>query len=95
MSSLASYKLEYEDLPRKTRKGGKDMKMSKTTNNEAPKASKKYQKTRGEHYKDIVIAVLITGIVAFVAGVQFANGQQATVTEAVQASVSAEAEASK
>ena len=38
--------------------------MTKTTNNVEPKSSKKYAKTRGEHYKDIVIAILVTSIIA-------------------------------
>lgn len=63
--------------------------MPKTsTTNEAPKASKKYAKTRGEHYKDIVIAVLVTSIIAFVGGVVFANKQQAEVNSAVSAAQS-------
>lgn len=99
MSSLDSFALQYEDLNPKTRKGGKDIKpMSKTTQTEAPKASKKYAKTRGEHYKDIVIAILVTGIIAFIAGAVFANNNNAQITKAVQAvtpSVAAQAETSK
>jgi Mn2+/Fe2+ NRAMP family transporter len=60
--------------------------MSKTsTTNEQPKAVKKYAKTRGEHYKDIVIAILVTSIIAFVGGVVFANKQEAEVKSAVSA----------
>ena len=83
-STLADYKLNFEDLPQKTRKGGKDSKMSKTTVTEAPKASRKYAKTRGEHYKDIVIAILVTAVVAFVAGSVYANGQHKATAQAVQ-----------
>lgn len=49
------------------------------------KTSKKYNKTQGEHYKDIVIAILITGVIAFVGGITFANNQQAQIDHAVQA----------
>lgn len=81
--------MQYELTPIKqltfTRKGGKGVKMSKTTKTEAPKASKKYAKTRGEHYKDIVIAILVTGIIAFVSGVVFANGNNAKIDAAVKA----------
>lgn len=49
------------------------------------KVRKSYSKTRGEHYKDIVIAVLITGIIAFIAGVQFANNSNAKIQAAVDA----------
>lgn len=59
--------------------------MPKTTQTEAPKASKKYAKTRGEHAKDIIIAILVTSIVAFVGGMVFANKQQAKVQQAVKA----------
>ena len=48
----------------------------------APKA--KYSKTRGEHFKDIVIAVLITGIIAFVGGMVFQGKQQQAIETAVK-----------
>lgn len=86
-STLADYRLEFEDLPLKIPQmsGGKDSKMSnKTTNVEAPKASRKYAKTRGEHFKDILIAVLVTSVVAFVAGSVYANGQHKATAQAVQ-----------
>lgn len=84
MESLDTFKLFYEELP-KTRKGGKGNQMpnNKTTNQEAPKASRKYNKTRGEHFKDLVIAVLIAGIIAFVGGMHFANQHNADVSRAV------------
>lgn len=85
MNSLADYPLEFEDMPLNTRKqsGGKDSKMSKQSTTSEPKSLKKYNKTRGEHFKDIVIAVLITAITAFVLGMQFENGQNAAVDHAV------------
>lgn len=83
MSSLSSYKLDFEELPLTTRMGGKDSKMSKQPKVEAP--AKSYNKTRGEHVKDVLIAVLVAGIVAFIGGMQFANKQNATVDEAVKA----------
>lgn len=48
----------------------------------APKA--KYSKTRGEHIKDVIIAVLITGIIAFVGGMVFQGEQQAAIETAVK-----------
>lgn len=93
MSSLEAYKLEFEDIPQNTRKksGGKDSKMSKSTNTSEPKA-KKYNKTRGEHFKDLLIVALVVAIVAFIGGMQFANGQHAQVSDAVtQATAQAEA----
>lgn len=64
--------------------GGKGKSMPNKTNiSEAPKASRKYQKSRGEHAKDILIAVLITAVVAFVAGMHFANKQNAAIKSAV------------
>ena len=93
MSSLESYKLFYEDLPIKNPKRvGRTVKMSKTTN--TAEKPKKYNKTRGEHVKDLVIAVLVASIIAFIAGVQFADNQsnkvEAAVSEA-QATMTAEA----
>lgn len=82
-----SYETAYIDIPELTKPGRVGRaEMSKTsTTNEAPKASKKYQKTRGEHAKDILIAILITGVVAFIGGMQFANKQAAKVEQAVKA----------
>ena len=45
----------------------------------------KYAKTRGEHTKDLIIAILITGVIAFVGGMVFANKQDAEVKNAVSA----------
>lgn len=102
-STLDGFKLEYEDMaPRKlnTRKGGKDQNIMankpevKTENSNR----KKYAKTRGEHTKDLIIAILIAGVVAFIGGIQFANRQHAQVDNAVkqaQASMTASAEAKK
>lgn len=77
--------LAYEETPPNTRKGGKGAKMPNTNKTEAVKASKKYAKTRGEHYKDIVIAVLVTAVVAFIAGAHYANNQHAATDQAVKA----------
>lgn len=93
--------MQYELTPIKpltiTRKGGKDIKkMSKTTQTEQPKAVKKYAKTRGEHYKDIVITILVTAIIAFICGAVFQSKQQNAINTAVKAvTPSASAEASK
>lgn len=59
--------------------------MTKTIQTEAPKASKKYAKTRGEHAKDIIIAILVSSVIAFVGGMVFAGKQQAEVRNAVSA----------
>ena len=73
--------LHYEELPshkyKITKKGGHNM--SQTTQKE----HKQYAKTRGEHYKDIVIAILVTGIVAFCLGSQYQSKQAAHVQAAV------------
>lgn len=92
--------MQYELTPIKpliTRKGGKDSKMSKnSTQTEQPKAVKKYAKTRGEHYKDIVITILVTAIIAFICGAVFQSKQQNAINTAVKAvTPSASAEASK
>lgn len=71
--------------------------MTKSTTTEAPKASnKKRVATRGEHAKDIIIAVLITAVIAFIGGMVFANQQSAEVKNAVahaQQAVTPKAEA--
>ena len=84
---MDTYKMHFEDLPTKNRKavGRPKVKTMAKTTNEAQKPSKKYAKSRAEHYKDIAIAVLITGIVAFIAGAQFASSHQAEIDRAVQA----------
>jgi len=86
-----SYGTQYIDEPKLYRKKavGRARKMpnnKSTVTAEASKAtSKKYAKTRGEHFKDIVIAILITAVLAFIGGMVFANKQQATVNAAVKA----------
>ncbi len=66
--------------PKKARKDNK-MSEQKTAVPKKPK----YSKTRGEHLKDLLIAILISGIVAFVIGIRYANAQNATVQKAVEA----------
>lgn len=96
-----SYGTAYIDIPElKTRKGGKGNKMpnNKTTSAEVSKAPRaKYAKTRGEHYKDIVIAMLVTAIIAFIGGMHFSNSQHSAINSAVKAALapSASAQAAK
>lgn len=90
MNSLEQFQLYYEDLPpNKPNRVGRTlakMSQSKTTQPEATKTPKaKYSKTRGEHFKDIVIAVLVTGIIAFVGGMVFQSKQQSAIDTAVKA----------
>lgn len=86
--------MDFIETPINPVKGGKDItKMSNKTNTSEPvKAPKqKYSKTRGEHFKDIVIAVLVSGIIAFVCGMTFQTKQQDAITTAVKgASVTVE-----
>ena len=84
-NTLADYPLHYEDIKPNTRKGGKDsVKMAKSQKSvEAP--AKTCNKTRGEHFKDLVITALVIGIIAFVGGMQFAEKQNAKVSDAVKA----------
>lgn len=84
--TLDDYQLEYEDQPlsklRITRKGGKDMKMSKAAKtNESP--AKVYAKTRGEHFKDMVIVALVVSIIGFVGGMQFQKSHDTEVRNAM------------
>lgn len=90
MQALADYKLEFEDIPPSPRKFrvGKDMKMSKSTKTaEAP--AKSYNKTRGEHFKDMVIVALVVGIVAFGLGFKFNADRNAEMQSAVKAAQTA------
>lgn len=83
-----SYGSPYIATPITAKAVGKGQKMSnKSTVTAEPKAAKKYAKTRGEHYKDIVIAVLVAGIIAFVGGMHFSNQQNSRITSAVKAVV--------
>lgn len=90
-----SYGTDYLDIPSLTRQtGGKGNKMpNKTLTNEAK--TKSYRKTRGEHYKDIVIAVLVTAVIGFVAGMHFSNSQHAQTEQAVKAAVTVQAPVKK
>lgn len=90
-STLAEYPLQFEDIPQKrynkivkTRKGGKDSKMSKEVKQSEVKNVKRYAKTRGEHIKDLVITALIVAIIAFVAGMAFQNKQQDAINQAMK-----------
>lgn len=82
---LAGYELQYEDVPFiKPYRVGRAFKMSNKANTvEAP--AKAYNKTRGEHIKDIIIAILVAGIIAFVGGMTFAKNNQAEIDRAVSA----------
>lgn len=84
-----SYGTDYMDIPEliKPERVGRALhQMSNKSTTEAPKASQKakYSKTRGEHYKDIVIAVLVAGIIAFIGGMHFSNLQHSQVASAVK-----------
>ena len=91
MSALEDYPLSYEDVPfRLTRfkPGGKDSKMSKSNKtNEAP--AKVYSKTRGEHFKDMVIVALVVGIIAFGLGFKFNADRNTEMQSAVKAAQTA------
>ncbi len=80
--------MTYEKTPIKfnlTRKGGKVSKMTKQPIVIEAKPVKRYSKTRGEHLKDIVIAVLVSAVIAFVAGSYFANKRNSEMQSAVKA----------
>lgn len=48
------------------------------------KIKKTYNKTRGEHIKDVIIAVLITSILAFAGGAAVMNRQQSVIDQKAQ-----------
>lgn len=84
----------------KTPKGRKENKMKDDLQTLPPVLvrGKKYAKSRSEHRKDVIIAILVSGIILFVAGYLFASSQQAEVDAAraeVTKSVPAEAPVKK
>lgn len=103
MESLENYPVEFiDDMPLKINReavGRTFKKMSKsTTTTPEVKASKKYAKTRGEHSKDLIIAILVSGIIAFIGGMTFQARQQSAIDTAVKSVapvVSAEAPVKK
>lgn len=58
------------------------MSQPKTKEQESEKAP--YNKSRSEHFKDLVIAILIASIIAFVSGMIFQKGQQSAIEAAVK-----------
>ncbi len=91
MQALADYKLHYEDIPPKTRQirvGRTEMSKSKNSV-EAP--AKTYNKTRGEHIKDMLIVALVVGIVAFGLGYKFQADRSTEMQNAVKAAQTAQA----
>lgn len=69
--------------------------MKKEVTTPAPAPTKSYSKTRGEHFKDLVICALVIGIVAFVGGTVYADKQNDEVRNAVSAAQVVPAPASK
>lgn len=67
--------------------------MPKSITTAEPKTAKKYAKTRGEHYKDMVIVALVAGLIAFVGGMHFSNQQHNQVASAVKNAVAPSASA--
>lgn len=59
--------------------------MTKQAKVKEVKASRKYAPSRLEVFKTVLIAVMITSIVAFIGGMQFQAKQQARIEQAVQA----------
>lgn len=71
MSALNDYKLQYEELPKsRIIKKGKVTSMNKSqqAKQKPRKAVTSYNKSQTEHRKDIIIAILITAILSFIAG---------------------------
>lgn len=88
MSALEDYPLAYEDMPfikpLKFRVG-KDSKMSNKSKSVESAPAKTYNKTRGEHIKDMVIVALVVGIVAFGLGFKFNADRNSEMQNAVKA----------
>lgn len=75
-----------EDFPdkipprKKPARVGRTEMSKQSTTSEAPV----YNKTRGEHRKDLVIAILVSGIITFIGGMTFQARQQAAIESAVK-----------
>lgn len=82
--------MDYIETPVKKpyRVGRTFTKMSKpkSTTTEAPKV---YAKTRGEHFKDMVIVALVVGIIAFGLGFKFNADRNTEMQSAVKAAQTA------
>jgi hypothetical protein len=87
MSSLADYPIEYiDDMPLiNPNRVGRTFKKMSAKNNQSNEAAPAYNKSKGEHRKDIVIAVLVAGIIAFIGGMTFQSKQQSAIETAVNA----------
>lgn len=92
--SLNNYPLEYEEEAKKRPLARRKTKPKKKVTSplvrkviEMAKQAKasKYAPTRLEVAKTVTIAVLVTSVVAFVAGMQFQQGQEAEVRGAIEA----------
>lgn len=91
-SALDSFPLSYEDIPPKTRQirvGRAEMSKSKNSVESSP--AKTYNKTKGEHFKDMVIVALVFTIVAFGLGVKFQADRNSEMQNAVKAAQTAQA----
>lgn len=76
--------MEYIETPITPNRVGRTFtKMSKESTQPAP-VKAKYAKTKGEHNKDLIIAILIAGIIAFIGGMTFQARQQDAITSAVK-----------
>lgn len=88
--------MDYIETPvKQPERVGKVKHMTKQSTTNEPKSSKKYAKTRGEHYKDIVIAVLVTSIVAFGLGVKVQANRNAEIAKAVSQAITPTAQAAE
>lgn len=92
MSELDSYQLQYEEMPfikPLFKRVGKDSKMSKSNQSKVEAPVKSYNKTRGEHFKDMVIVALVVGIIAFGLGFKFNADRNSEMQSAVKAAQTA------
>ena len=77
---------DYEDMPfHKPERVGRTLKMSKQAKTVEATEAKSYNKTRGEHIKDMVIVALVVGIVAFGLGFKFNADRNSEMQNAVKA----------
>lgn len=77
--------MDYIETPKTPYRVGRiSTKMSKEPTTTAAPVKAKYAKTKGEHTKDLIIAVLVAGIIAFIGGMTFQAKQQEAISTAVK-----------
>ena len=94
LSALEAYTLEFEDVPfHKPYRVGRTFKKMSNKSNAVEAPAKTYNKTKREHFKDMVIVALVVGIIAFGLGFKFNADRNSEMQSAVKAAQTAQVSA--